>query len=837
VQFYRLVSSFPLVNTCFQCLQAQKQPGHRQKKLVKVSGFNYFKRLYSNYKQGGICETMKSKTQPIDWQILLGVFLVGFACLMLELIQVRMLSFFLGGISNFLAIPIALLGLALGSLFCHFFYKGNSNSLIGLFSVLVFPVTIATFIAFFYITNNYFSEIHVVLHGPGKETSKFFIYTALFIPPYFLFGALLASYFATNSTRIGLLYFFDLVGAALACLVTPLLFTYTDLPPALMILFFSALVLLLNARVRYKLAIASVAVSVFVLVQSLTYGGVLFKEYPEPSVLARSILKDRYLDTGIEELSVRWNEIARTSLLRSHAFEQPLDLPRATVVVQDDGMSNVWFTRYITTPNRQSLINSQLHYAIPQLIGKEPKDILVMFAGTGRDMVLLDAIANGQANITGVELNRTVVDLVNHPATDNMNLKAFFRRDNINLVNREGRDFLNHVNWKYDLIFAATNGAVAANRVGHTRKYLDTYEAMAAYLDALDDDGMMIFVNQPVKKKILSFKKLFKERGLKRFKKSLLVFCVKNSENLKSLVVKPGGFSRKEVKTLTARIAHKEQLILYEPYKASVQSIESLVNASPQELAQGMVVDDKPFIREVAWTDFSIFPDKNRIRQPDYASNWIKLFTVFAFGLISILVIVAARFLGGSEQRLPLLWLLYFFFSGIAYMFVEIGLIAKTELFMGNPLYAVAVILAMFLASNAIGAMLQDRFHIMRGPITMIVVTIISVVWGVFAVNTCNSYFLSMSLFLKILGVAIAVAPSGIALGAFYPLGVDTLVRNGYEKTVPATYAIATLSSVLGSAIAMTAITNLGFSKIILLGAAGYTIVAGIFLAARRLTT
>jgi len=60
-------------------------------------------------------------------------------------------------------------------------------------------------------------------------------------------------------------------------------------------------------------------------------------------------------------------------------------------------------------------------------------------------------------------------------------------------------------------------------------------------------------------------------------------------------------------------------------------------------------------------------------------------------------------------------------------------------------------------------------------------------------------------------------------------------VRSGRRSAVPATYAMATLSSVWGSSWAMTAITNLGFSVVILMGAAGYALTGALYLVARRL--
>jgi ABC-type multidrug transport system permease subunit len=88
---------------------------------------------------------------------------------------------------------------------------------------------------------------------------------------------------------------------------------------------------------------------------------------------------------------------------------------------------------------------------------------------------------------------------------------------------------------------------------------------------------------------------------------------------------------------------------------------------------------------------------------------------------------------------------------------------------------------------------------------------------------------------LKILCVVLCVVPAGTFLGMFYPFGVARVVAAGRHAAVPATYAVATMSSVWGASWAMTAITNLGFSVVILMGAAGYVLSGALVLVARRL--
>ncbi len=775
-----------------------------------------------------------NSAKQTDREVFISIFIIGVICLMLELIHVRMLSFFLGSISNFLAIPIALFGLALGSLYCHFYHKGDKHVLIQRASVLVFPVLTVTFILFFIISNAFFRDVHVVVTMPGKDAARLIVYSAMFLPIYALFGILLATYFNLYSHIIGRLYFFDLTGAGLGCLITSLLFTYADLPPVLLSLVLFSLVLMMVTSFPYKNLILTVAVIAFGLVQVLAFSGVIFKEHPNTQLLARTLMARSSL-TGVEEVAVRWNHIARSTLLRTHAATAHPEVGHF-VIVQDDGLSNVGVVAYDPNAKAEDLKNNLVHHAMPFNLGRNPKNILVMFAGSGKDMIFMDAMSEGKARITGVELNPAVMELALHPGAYTRNLRNFFRKPNIRYVVREGRDFLNHDTGKYDLIYVASNGAVHANRTGHTRKYLDTYEAMAAYLDHMTEDSLMFFSNQPIESKIQALAALFKKRNLGDFTKCLYVFGMKNTHTLQTALVQLKPFTRKETEIIheIRTKFHANWETVYNPYGSSLQYFEDIVKIPPEERGATQVTDDQPFTRKVSIEGFSLFPGRDKLSDHIYASNWIKIFTVILFAFVSLLVIFVMRYKGEKEGRLPLLWLLYFFVTGVSYMGVQIGLIGKVELFVGNPLYAVAVILACFLMANGIGAFLQDKYHIMRGPKTLAFVSAGTIAWGVFSVVLLNTYLLSIPMVLKVLAVAVAVGPCGTALGMFYPFGVSSLVQGGREKTVPITYGAATLSSVLGSALAVTLLTNFGFSAIIIAGGIGYSSVSLVYLAARK---
>jgi len=346
-----------------------------------------------------------------------------------------------------------------------------------------------------------------------------------------------------------------------------------------------------------------------------------------------------------------------------------------------------------------------------------------------------------------------------------------------------------------------------------------------------------VFVNQPVIHKAESLRLLFAARGLGDFENAVFAFGSPETRGQDSMVVKPGGLTRDEIAAIERKVASwpHPRRVLYSPSGVGEPRFADAVLGRTRG---PLVTDDRPFVNEVSWRDFELLPAKARFHDQLYASSWIKVFTVLLFGIVSIAVIAVVN-LGsglrrGRERRVPWPWVLYFFVAGVSYMCVEIGLIAKAELFLGSPLYAVALILALFLASNGLGAYLQSRARVFRGPTTLVPATVAAIAWGVLATHLCNTRLLSLPLPLKILCVALSVVPAGTFLGMFYPFGVERVVEAGRRAAVPATYAIATLSSVWASSWAMTAITNLGFSTVILVGAVGYALTGALYLIARR---
>jgi len=188
----------------------------------------------------------------------LAVYLLGLVGLMVELLHTRMLAFFLGSISSFLAIPVALLGLAVGSLSVSHAGGVDARRLTAILQALVLPVLAATFLGFFAVANAFFPVIHVSLENPYGDATRLLAYSGIFLPAYAVVGALLALYFADGAPRIGRLYFFDLLGAASGCVLAPVALTWAGLTPAIMAVLLGGLVLLAATPLaRRRLAVGA----------------------------------------------------------------------------------------------------------------------------------------------------------------------------------------------------------------------------------------------------------------------------------------------------------------------------------------------------------------------------------------------------------------------------------------------------------------------------------------------------------------------------------------------------------------------------------------------------
>jgi hypothetical protein len=181
----------------------------------------------------------------------------------------------------------------------------------------------------------------------------------------------------------------------------------------------------------------------------------------------------------------------------------------------------------------------------------------------------------------------------------------------------------------------------------------------------------------------------------------------------------------------------------------------------------------------------------------------------------------------------PLLF--YFACLGYGFLMIEIPLLQRFVLFLGYPVYALAVVLFAVLFFSGLGSLLVERMTtpphaVLRRVVAAIVLLSLLYVAGLPSVIR---HFLGASIAVRIALTVALLAPIGLLLGMAYPLGIRIL-RGFGEGLVPWAWGLNGVMSVVASVLAVFIGSRIGFTAVFLTGIAAYVLaIASITLALR----
>ena len=746
---------------------------------------------------------------------LLLVIVLAFCTLMFELILSRMAAFYLNYASSFIAIPLTLFGLAIGSLRVHLGKKSPEDIPISRNLLLLTVVSFLSFALVFLLFSKYTPLAFLIHSGRSAEFLRITTFVLVFLPPFYFVGKILTALYSSFRQIIGKLYGFDLIGAALACFLTPILFHFIDLP-YLIFICFAALTLVTAISFSVK---RIVIVGIFVAANILLLPILVFLDGSYNMAMSLTSRGQPLLQ--VTELAHRWNEFSRVSLIRITKENRTPYLK----IIHDTGESNVIVKEYKTS---ESTIGRNYEINAPFLLDRPTSDIMVMFAGAGAQMITFNGLTHGKSNIVGVEINPLIREFAeNSPELKSFNLKEFYNRPNIDYRTEEGRSFLDNDNNKYDVIYLGSSAATFKYQSGHSRKYLDTKEAMASYFDHLKSNGLLISRCGPATNIINSFKSLFNERGIKDFYRHIIVGG-DSLDKCAHLILSKKPFTKSERKKLEKYYSKKMTIQYLFGFNKNTHKAKRLITW-PLSPDARLVTDERPFLWTLDFKKYSIFPGMKKLKGMSYYRSWIKITTMIVV-LILLVVIVVLLYLKKANMP-PASMMAYLVLTGFCYMLVEITFIGKLELFLENPLYSMSLLLSIFLLTNAAGSILYGKY---KEKLNMTLMPLIAggiVILSMVVSNAIIQNRLGLPLPIKIIITILVTSPVGICLGLFYPFVVSWLDRNNKVKTIPITYGISTLSSVAGATYAMTMMVNWGYSSMFYQAAAGYGLLT-VFMAA-----
>jgi hypothetical protein len=205
----------------------------------------------------------------------------------------------------------------------------------------------------------------------------------------------------------------------------------------------------------------------------------------------------------------------------------------------------------------------------------------------------------------------------------------------------------------------------------------------------------------------------------------------------------------------------------------------------------------------------------------------LALATILAGAIILLPLTVHSQSDGRNTQHgisifLPLV---YFGLIGLAFLLVEIPLLQRFILYLGNPAYALTAVLFSILFFSAFGSRLSARVPHRAALIALVLIVLLTP----YAIPFLFSLTLGLPFFARLLFTLLILAPIGFLMGIPFPAGIRWLQSLPSNKQAPGEYALipwawATngAASVVASVLAALLALTFGFNWVLCIGALCY---------------
>lgn len=797
-----------------------------------------------------------------------GVFLVSMAMLLLQIALTRIFSFTLWYHFAYVTISVALLGYgASGSMLAVMPGLAGATPArrLPLYAFACALATVVGLAVFAAVPFHPFEMMTLLLTGqfarirPVQVAYVLAFYAAV-TTPFFFAGLCVSIALRALSRDVSRLYFFDLLGAGIGCLLVVFVVGLVEVPGTVVVaavLVALAGVLFTRAERRTSLLVPLAGVALVALTGVTVVRRAEFLPSPEKFLYPFAVDQ-----VGTRHFGHYWSAIFRTDafgyvdeeLTRSGSYAQwgssqrwkteSLNRgPRLRFITHDGDAGAVVYSFDGDLAKLELFDNLVLK--APYVLLDHP-DVLVIGVGGGTDIV--NAVKQRAHHVTGVELDPETVRLVREDHADFVG--HLYDRPDVTILAGEGRSTLRHSGARYDLIQLTGVDTLAALSTGAyvlSESYLYTTEAMREFLDHLTPDGVLSIVVGELTAPIGAFPR-HSMRQLALFVDALErmgvgdpaahIALIASTEPLAqvAMLLKPTTFSAEDVRRLQ-RFADDLGFRIWALPGVQAQSIHAQYLALPRDertafLARQSLIltpttDDNPFF-------FNFY----RWRRLPQSRGELDVGHTFATGQIVLaFLLVVAIVLSAVLILLPLLLFrrqglrtpgtpgltVFFAAIGLGFMFIEISFVQRFVLFLGYPTYALTVVLFSLLTFSGIGSALTGRLR--RPPeerfvpllVVLATVTAVSLV----ALPQLFAAFLGSAFALRVVIATLSLLPLGLVLGMFFPSGIH-VVRRLDARLVPWAWAVNGCASVVGTILAVIVAMGYGFRTVSLCALAVY---------------
>ncbi len=173
---------------------------------------------------------------------------------------------------------------------------------------------------------------------------------------------------------------------------------------------------------------------------------------------------------------------------------------------------------------------------------------------------------------------------------------------------------------------------------------------------------------------------------------------------------------------------------------------------------------------------------------------------------------------GISKTKFTVRYLLYFMLLGLGFLFVEIPLLQRFIVYLGQPAYAFATVVGALLVASGLGShFLADRIW---PPLGLSILAVLVLAYPLLIPPLFQVTF-GLPLAGRIIVAALALSPVGLLMGTPFPQGL-AVARRHAPGLLPWIWAVNGCASVVSAVLAPMVAISLGFQAVMLIGAGAY---------------
>ena len=486
----------------------------------------------------------------------------------------------------------------------------------------------------------------------------------------------------------------------------------------------------------------------------------------------------------------------------------------------------------------------------------------VLTLGAGGTAGVLLARARQARRVAAAEADRDVISLLRGRFADFSG--NIYDPERTTVYVADARGALAQAGSGYDLIQLSLAGGGGGGFGALRTAYAYTVEAFEGYLGRLDPAGILS-ISGPLDLPPRAALKLFataiaalERRGVSEPGRRLVL--MRGFKTI-TLLVKRSDFTPQDVAAVRrfaeARafdLAYAPGLARAEANRFNILDAPSLYDGAAALLGarRAAFLADYKFDLRPATDDRPYFFDFFKWRalpellalgrqgaMPMIEWGYLVLLATLAQALAASLVLIAAPLVVWRWRAAPARGrgrvAVYFMALGLAFLFVEIAFIQRLTLFLGHPLYAVAMVLAAFLIFAGLGAGMSPRLA-KRLPEGGRVSALEAAVLGIAAValaylallGPATAVLVTLPIAVKAPLALAAIAPLAFCMGMPFPLALARLSREA-PALVPWAWGINGCASVVSAVLATLLAIEFGFTAVVALAVALYVLAAAVW--------